>query len=306
MAEAGGGVELFHGLPSLTLHLPCGDSARVLLHGAQLVSWVSRGRERLYLSPRARFDGRSAVRGGVPVCFPQFNQRGRLPKHGFARQLAWQPIASSAMAGEEVRLGLRLSSNPVTLAIWPRSFVCELTVALRPGGLQITLAVQNTDAQPIEFTGALHTYLAVDDIAHTILDGLAGQPEWDAVSDRHGHGSDGLRFDGEFDRVYAAATRPLRLRDGPQTLELAQSDSWAQTVVWNPGSDKGTALDDLPAGGWQRMVCVEAAQVMQPVMVAPGAVWSGWQCLTPCAEAGPPVNLQSPPCWPKESFPVWT
>ena len=58
----------FHGLPALRLESGEGARATVLLHGAQLVSWVpADGTEQLYLSPRAVFDGRQAVRGGVPV-----------------------------------------------------------------------------------------------------------------------------------------------------------------------------------------------------------------------------------------------
>ena len=91
----------FQGLPCILLQLPQGDAVTVALHGAQVLSWVSGGYERLYLSPKALFDGESAIRGGVPVCFPQFNQRGPLPKHGFARNLWWSqaPGRSSAHEG---------------------------------------------------------------------------------------------------------------------------------------------------------------------------------------------------------------
>ncbi|WP_278249378.1 hypothetical protein [Hylemonella gracilis] len=36
--------EPFHGLPSLLLRLPGGDSLRVLRHGAHVVSWVAGGK----------------------------------------------------------------------------------------------------------------------------------------------------------------------------------------------------------------------------------------------------------------------
>ncbi|MFX6031775.1 hypothetical protein ABTE99_19565, partial [Acinetobacter baumannii] len=73
--------------------LPSGDVAIVALQGAQVLSWVmADGVERLYLSPRSVFDGHTAIRGGVPVCFPQFNQRGPLAKHGFARNLPWRVV----------------------------------------------------------------------------------------------------------------------------------------------------------------------------------------------------------------------
>lgn len=277
MAEAALRHEAFRGQPSIVLSLPDGDGLRVLLYGAHVVSWVAGGRERLYLSPGSAFDGHSAIRGGVPVCFPQFNLRGPLPKHGFVRNLAWE-LEQQTLDAQQGRLVLRLADGSATRTFWPQAFEARLVLDLSPGALQLTLDVRNTDVQPLAFTGALHTYFAVDDIGQVQLEGLQGRPEWDAVADRHGMGSSPLRFDAEFDRVYEAAAQPLLLREASHALTITQSPSWAQTVVWNPGRDK--VLPDLPAGGHARMLCVEAAQVMAPVQVAPGAGWQGWQRLT--------------------------
>lgn len=273
-------AEPFHGLASWRLTLPNGDKVRVLEQGAQIVSWEADGRERLYFSPRAHLDGCSAIRGGVPVCFPQFNQRGPLPKHGFVRNLAWTPALPIAGAAEGASLALVLRADAATRQYWPQAFEATLTVGLRPGSLQVTLDVRNTDAVPLHFSGALHTYLAVDSIAAVQLTGLEGQAEWDAVADRRAVASGSLRFAGEFDRVYAAAEDPLLLEDGGRGLRIEQSRSWTQTVVWNPGAQKCAALADMPADGYTRMLCVEAAQVDQPVVVAPGAAWQGWQRLS--------------------------
>jgi len=281
MAEPGGDdPELFHGLPCRTLTLPCGDSLRVLLHGAHVVSWIAGGRERLYLSPRSRFDGQSAIRGGVPLCFPQFNQRGTLPKHGFARNLPWRADALPQWRHPEARLTLRLPASDATRQFWPQAFEASLGVELRPGSLQLTLGVRNTDIISLSFTGALHTYLAVDDIAAVRLLGLEGQPEWDALSDRQAHAAGPLCLHGEFDRVYAAASQALVLQDGMGQLAIEQSPSLAQTVVWNPGPEKGAALADLPPDGYAHMLCVEAAQVMPAISVPAGGAWQGWQRLS--------------------------
>lgn len=278
--SAAGSVELFHGLPSRVLSLPCGDRLRVLQHGAQLVSWVAGGRERLYLSPRSKFDGKSAIRGGVPICFPQFNQRGPMPKHGFARHLPWQVLAGPELGQDVARLSLRLGAGAATRQFWAQAFELTLTLELRPDSLQMTLDVHNTDREPLHFTGALHTYLSVDDIAAVQVTGLEGQMEWDALTDRHARTTGPLRFQGEFDRVYDVALQPLVLHASTGRLSIAQSPSLAQTVVWNPGPEQGAALADLPAEGYAQMLCVEAAQVTRPITVPADGAWQGWQRLT--------------------------
>ena len=265
--------EIFQGLPAHRITLANGDTMLVAEQGAQVLSWVSAGRERLYLSPGNAFDGQAAMRGGVPVCFPQFNLRGNLPKHGFVRNMPWllQPSHDPTV------LTLRLSNSQATEAIWPVRFEVQLTVSLAPRQLRITLDVHNTGLQDWSFTGALHTYLAVQDITQISLEGLGSQAQWDALTDVHGQGPSAIHIDGEFDRVYQVPTQTMRLHDGAHTLQISQSASWANTVVWNPGPVK--VLPDMPAGDHAHMLCVEAAQVFEPIVVAAGVRWQGWQQL---------------------------
>jgi glucose-6-phosphate 1-epimerase len=269
---------LFAGLPATELQLPCGDRLVVAHYGAHVLSWVAGGRERLYLSPQSVMDGHAAIRGGIPVCFPQFNQRGDLPKHGFARNVSWAPKPAKLDA-DRAHLALSLGDSAATRQWWDQRFEALLLIELTPGALQVELVVRNTDSKPLLFTGALHSYFAVSDVAQARLLGLGGSAEWNAVTDGHGTAAPELRFVGEFDRVYSAAPAGYELLDGPHTLSIEQDMDWTQTVVWNPGAAKCASLSDMPADGWQHMLCVEAAQVYEPICIAAGDFWQGAQRL---------------------------
>lgn len=268
------------GQPAVRLSIPEGSTCTVALHGAQVLGWTTAdGAERIYLSPAAVFDGQAAIRGGVPVCWPQFNQRGPLAKHGFARNMAWRVDAFDAASAGQVRLVL--TDDEASRAVWPHGFRAILTVTLTPQGLRTALDVVNTGPGPWSFTAALHTYLRVDEIAEARLEGLQGAARWDAVRDvRHPEASGSLRFGEEFDSVYAAPSAPLRLVQPSGTLEIAQSATCTETVVWNPGPLLAAKLSDLPDDGWRRMLCVEAARIDEAVLLQPGAGWQGWQQLS--------------------------
>ena len=52
---------------------PDGATATVARHGGHVVSWrTADGLERLFVSDRATIAAGAAIRGGIPVCFPQF------------------------------------------------------------------------------------------------------------------------------------------------------------------------------------------------------------------------------------------
>jgi glucose-6-phosphate 1-epimerase len=270
---------VFRGQPAVRLALPGGDSCTVALHGAHVLSWTTAdGVERLYLSPEARFDGLSPIRGGIPVCWPQFNQRGPLPKHGFARNLPW--TAEPQAEGRHDTVVLALRDGAATRALWPHAFRARLAVTLAARSLRVVLSIDNLGGEPWSFAAALHSYLRVDEATAVRLEGLQGANRWDAVrDDRHVEMAPALAFGSEFDSVYAAPARPLRLVQPSGTLEISQSASCTETVVWNPGPLLAAKLDDLPDDGWRHMLCVEAARIDESVLLAPGAQWQGWQQL---------------------------
>ncbi len=66
-------------------------AAVIKLYGATVISWQSEGVEKLYMSPKAILDNTAAIRGGIPIVFPQFGQPQKTMKsHGFARNSMWK------------------------------------------------------------------------------------------------------------------------------------------------------------------------------------------------------------------------
>ena len=120
----------FHGLPALRLRTKAGAAAVVSLHGAQVLSWTPPGgADRLYLSPQAVFDGRTAIRGGIPLCFPQFADLGSLPQHGFARTATWS-VVTERTGDDFALLTLGLADDEATRAVWPHPFRAELGILI--------------------------------------------------------------------------------------------------------------------------------------------------------------------------------
>ena len=67
-------------------------SVTVHLWGATITSWKVNNKEQLFLSNSAIYDtrkpGGKAIRGGIPIVFPQFGE-GAMLQHGFARVSNW-------------------------------------------------------------------------------------------------------------------------------------------------------------------------------------------------------------------------
>lgn len=270
----------YRGIEAVRLNGPRGSSAVVSLLGGQVLSWVTPdGRERLFLSDKAVFDGSIAIRGGVPVCWPQFAGQGDLPKHGFVRTRPWSVVAQRS-GDDYALLTLAISDDAATLALWPHAFRLELTVMLESDRIDFELSVNNTGEAPFSFTGALHTYLRVTQVEDVAIEGLYGHQYRDATRDNAQIRDSGtaLIVESEMDRAYFNVRRPQLLQAGNLSLGI-QCQDFPDVVVWNPWVDKCATLADMPADGWRHMLCVEAAVVNTPVTLAAGDEWFGRQTL---------------------------
>lgn len=254
------------------------SSATVYLHGAHVTSWTSpTGKELLFVSKDAVFKPPKAIRGGIPVCFPQFGDLGPLKQqHGFARNVAFEVEEGSGNSSpDQVTLLLRHEGG--TSHDFPHPFELRVTVRVADDGRQLvqTLAVRNTsESEALRFTTALHTYFRVSDIAAARVEGLQGCTYLDSLDGRKEKkeegGEGGVRFEEEVDRIYVAVPSDggIRIVDGGEcghsiSLETA---NLPDAVVWNPWVDKARGMADFGDDEFRRMLCVE------PAVAASGAV----------------------------------
>jgi glucose-6-phosphate 1-epimerase len=256
---------------------PSGSTAQAYTHGAHVTSWIpSGGAEALFLSRAARFQPGTAIRGGVPVIFPQFAALGPLPKHGFARTAVWERVDDG---GDTSAARLRLRDSDETRHIWPHAFAAELAVEVGDDWLSLALAIHNTGAAQISFTAALHTYLRVGDVRQTAIEGLQGL-RYRHKNEERVDGEPELTVRVELDRIYLNTPPELRVHDraNGRIIHL-HAGGFADTVVWNPWAEGAASLPDMEDDEYLEMICVEAAQVGLPIHLHPGERWTGVQRL---------------------------
>ena len=273
--------------PALLIRTLDGARARVQLDGAQVTSWIPAGAtdDRLFVSSRAEYGPGVSVRGGIPICFPQFGPFGPLPQHGFARHTRWALVDDSR--AEQGALQLRLTESDLSpsrpaseRAAWPHAFAADLLVEVSGSALTLTLSVTNTGTMPFTFTAALHPYFAVRDAFATSVHGLTGLVYRDALlaGAERLERNDSLEVTGPLDRIYYGAPDILELREPHRTLHIEKS-GFTDAVVWNPGATGTSSRRDFAPGDEQHLLCVEAAQVRTPITLAPGARWDGRQVM---------------------------
>ena len=89
---------------------------------------------------KAKLDGTKAIRGGIPLVFPNFGPWDLGPQHGFARISDWK----IEQRGDEFVI-FTLSESPKTQEMWPHKFTLNYTVRVAENALYTILTVENTD-----------------------------------------------------------------------------------------------------------------------------------------------------------------
>ncbi|CAN8073366.1 unnamed protein product [Agarophyton chilense] len=255
-----------------------GDSSVTVYHfGAHVTSWKNAaGREMLYTSPTAILNGTKAIRGGIPICFPQFGKKGPLRQHGFARNSFWTHDESFSPSDGSPSLRFTLSDTEETRnSDWGHAFEVAVVISLSPDGNSLFLKMEVTNNNlyaPFSFTTALHSYFCCES-QDTVLTGYSGLTYEDNLESGKTNVQDGdIHFGKEVDRVYLGTKDELSM---PTANLIIIKQNMPDAVVWNPYVEKTTALSDMPDDDWRKFICIEPGRIADPAIVAAKETWTG-------------------------------
>jgi len=252
------------------------SSCRIYKFGATITDWSIGDKKIIFVSPKAVFDGKKAIRGGVPICFPSFGPWSYGAQHGFARTSNFQVSVPATETDTETSITFRLSDSEESRKIWDMKFVLDYKVVLKADDLCLDLDLKNTGEVPFSFTTALHTYFNVDAVDSASVTGLTGLKYLDKTlpgvptltEDR-----DEVSLSGWTDRVYLGPCPPVTVRGVAGGSLCLISANLPDTVVWNPWKEKAEGMSDLGGEAWSGFLCVEAGQCVAPVELGPAKSW---------------------------------
>ncbi|NIF27965.1 D-hexose-6-phosphate mutarotase [Pantoea sp. Tr-811] len=257
--------------------------------GAQILSYQRVGEPPLlWLSDQAIFRQGKSVRAGVPVCWPWFGnlqrnpasvqamyQGEQAPAHGLARTRDWQLLAVEEQ-GAGLHILFTLPEARGNLPGWPHDVELTLQVVLGDE-LSVALTSRNLGTSPVTISQALHSYFAVSDVRQARVEGVEGLHYIETLADWEQRQQPGaLEFAGETDRIYLDTPSTLSIVDPKWARRITLTSSGSRSaVIWNPWTERARELADMADDGWQRMLCIETANVWGDVVkLEPGASWA--------------------------------
>jgi glucose-6-phosphate 1-epimerase len=236
------------------------------LFGGHVLQAKMNGADIFYLAPQSLYKAGQARRGGVPVLFPQFNNEGFFPKHGFARLMDWQLLQVPA-SNQHWRAILNADAHSVAPAMglskatWPHKAVLTIDALINDQSLKISLTVKNVGSTEFSFTGGLHPYfcwprgdIEIEQLGVRLSRDLMIE-QGEGVEEKFLHRSDRL--------TVLSATQKM-------TMKKFGFEEW---MVWNPGPKHG--LQDIEYGDWRDFYCLEPISSVNPHWLKPGEEFVG-------------------------------
>lgn len=238
-------------------------TASVSLYGGQVLSFKPKNaKEVLYVCKGAVYKVGKAIRGGIPVCAPWFGASSvaGFPAHGAVRIAQWSIVE---LSNKQVVLELKHSDLEARFADLKLDFKLTVTVEER---LNVELETTNVGSAPYEFSAALHSYFAVEDITRTSIAGFEGTLFYDATNATRDAEQTAVTFSGETDRIYADGGRTAIIKDSGNGRQIHVEKSGSKSgVIWNPWQDKAKSLADFNDDEYLNMICVEAANARDDI-----------------------------------------
>lgn len=249
----------------------------ISLFGGHVLSYINKkdNKERLWLSNKAIFDGKSPIRGGIPICWPWFSahhQNPSYPSHGFARTQVFTLLSIEEITQNNKVSSTQLTLVPSKLNQFAYNFVEMKLIIIVSNTLSVNIISINNSKEDIFITQALHSYFKVDNIYQTLLKGVTSDFD-DKPSQTIGNKAPSpYSFDSEVDRIHQH--EPAEFCQA-QTIEIVSTNSESKkeslsvikikqsghdsTVVWNPWIEKSKSMKDMEDEGFLSMLCIEAA-----------------------------------------------
>ncbi|MBR1600141.1 MAG: D-hexose-6-phosphate mutarotase [Alphaproteobacteria bacterium] len=228
---------------------------KISLFGGQIISYRPKSEKHdvFWLGDLNKFDNISAIRGGVPVCWPRFaaeELNNHFPRHGFARISQWN---LNNILVDEDKLTAELSLIPDTR--YNTDVMAELFIKITDC-LECCLTTTNLGKETFKFSEALHAYFNVGNRDETVIKGLSGYRYRNSLDGKNYTLENDLQIKKEFDAAFVNHTSGISIEDKIYnrviTLEKIGSNT---TIVWNPDKD----LAEMSEGQYKNFICVEPA-----------------------------------------------
>lgn len=250
------------------------DSVEFVPFGATVTSWKVDGDEILFMSEKSLSDGKTPIRGGIPLVFPNFGAWELGPHHGFAHTKEWT-IKEGPLEIEngDKTILWSLQDDESTRSFWKHRFEVLYRVTLRKAQLDLELSVENKGEDAFDFTALLHPFWLMKDVRQSKLSGCRDVIYSDKTKDFSEQ-----REEREYvtvtqwtDNIYksTASVHTLTGVGSGKTLTIEKKKNLPDTVVWNPWAKMAAELPDLGDDEYLHMLCVEPGHVAKPVVLEP-------------------------------------
>lgn len=253
--------------PSTTLKIA--DSSCIILHyGAHIVSCKLNASEEIFwISPLSNFQSGKPIRGGNPLCWPNFGTNSNfpdLPKHGIARLLMWEKIYEEQNATQTKAI-FSLSDTAMQTYQIPQGINLRFTVILNAETLKTDLEVLNQGTAPFEFTESQHAYFSISDINNITLHGLQNSSYLDrVVNTRETNTKNEFYIRRPSDLIFLHHQGEISIVDpGKNRRICVNKNNAGGVVVWNPYQAMPPEVTDMSAEAFRYFICVEPTNTQQ-------------------------------------------
>lgn len=228
---------------------------KISLFGGNIVSYRPKNQEKdvFWLGDFNKFDNVSAIRGGVPICWPRFGEEelnSHFPRHGFARISNW---AVKNVSVDDSKMEVELSLIPDEK--YKINVIANLFIKITDK-LEYTLETINNGDEVFEFSEALHAYFNIGSLDDTEIKGLENHQYKSSLDDKIYTQKENLKIKSEFDSAFINHKDPIEIIDKKlnRTISINKTNS-NTTIVWNPNKD----YPEMSPNQHKNFVCIEPA-----------------------------------------------